>query len=99
MDKKILGGNSHRDRATRLAIACWPRLMDLPTAAAYTCLGISTLRDYVNDKILIPVVMPGSTLRDKSGRIIAHAKTRKIAKILIDQEDLDALIETRKAGS
>jgi hypothetical protein len=67
--------------------------MDLPTASAYTCLGVSTLRDYVGDGILQPVEMPGSILRDRTGRIIAHAKARKISKILIDKADLDALID------
>ena len=80
-----------------ITLATWPRLMDLSTAAAYTCLGISTLRDYVNDGILASVQMPGSTLRGRGGRVIAHSKVRRIAKILIDRADLDKLIDQRKA--
>jgi hypothetical protein len=64
----------------------------------HTCLGISTLRDYVADGLLTPVQMPGSILREKNGKVIAHARTRKIAKILIDKSDLDNLINERKAG-
>jgi hypothetical protein len=72
--------------------------MDLSTAAAYISLGISTIRDYVNDGILAPVRMPGSTLRDKSGRIIARARTRNISKILIDRADLDRLVDERRTS-
>jgi hypothetical protein len=94
-----LGHSAPADRATRAVMACWPRLMDLPTAAAYTCLGISTLRDYCNEGILSPVSMPGSTLRDRQGNIIARGKARKIAKILITRESLDALIDAGKADA
>lgn len=40
--------------------------------------------------------MPGSTIKDKSGNVIARAKARRIAKILLDREDLDRLISARK---
>ena len=79
-------------------LAIWPRLLDIHLSAAYFSVGESTIRDYVADKILQPVELPGSTLRDKKGNIIAHGKNRRIAKILIDREDLDKLIETRKAA-
>lgn len=77
---------------------CWPRLLDIHLAAAYLSLGESTIRDYVTDGLLHPVELPGSTLRDRAGKIIARAQTRRIAKILIDRSDLDALIDMRKAG-
>ncbi len=96
VDGKIVGHSAHSERTTRLTFAAWPRLMDLATAAAYTCLGISTLRDYCADGILRPISMPGSTLRDRNGRVIARSKTRRIHKILVAREDLDALIDSRK---
>lgn len=42
--------------------------------------------------------MPGTTIKDKAGNIIARAKARRIAKILIDREDLDRLISSRKGA-
>jgi hypothetical protein len=92
-----LGGSAHSDRNTQRALACWPRLLDIHPAAQYFSVGVSTIRDYVADRILQPVEMPGSTIRGKSGKIVAHSKARKIAKILIDKADLDALIDERKA--
>lgn len=82
--------------ADNTALACWPRLLDIHSAAAYSSVGESTIRDWIADQILKPVEMPGSTLRDKAGKVIAHAKARRIAKILIDRVDLDRLIEQRK---
>jgi excisionase family DNA binding protein len=79
-------------------IAIWPRLLDLKTAAAYLSVGSRTIEDWLKDGILEAVPMPGSTIRDKSGNIIARAKTRKIVKTLIDREDLDRLITDRRAA-
>jgi hypothetical protein len=94
-NKNKLRGSAHKDRATRAEISSWPRLLDIHTAAAYSSPGESTFCDYVADRILQPVEMPGSTLRDKAGNVIAHAKDRRIAKILIDRADLDTLIDER----
>jgi len=58
--------------------------------------GESTVRDYIVENILTPVPMPGSTLRDRSGNIITSAGRRRIAKILIDRDDLDKLVAERK---
>jgi hypothetical protein len=77
----------------------WPRLLDIHLAAQYLSISESTIRDYVADKILQAVELPGSTLRDKSGTIVAHAKARRIAKILILKEDLDRLIDERREGA
>ena len=78
--------------------ACWPRLLDLHLAAAYVSVGSRTIEDWIRDGLLQPVPMPGSTLKDKSGAVIARAKARRIAKILIDREDLDRLIAERKGA-
>lgn len=80
-------------------ITGWPRLLDLKGAALYLSVGARTVEDWVRDGLLDPVPMPGSTIKDKSGNIVARAKARRIAKILIDRRDLDALIETRKGAS
>ena len=82
-----------------ISVACWPRLLDVHLAAAYLSVGEQTIRDYVADGILRPVEMPGSTLRDRNGKPIAHARDRRIAKILITREDLDRLIDERRAQS
>ena len=93
---RAFGGNAHSDRSTRLILAVWPRLLDVHKAADYMSLGPQTIRDWVNEEILMPVPMPGSTLRDRHGKIIAPASKRRIAKILIDRNDLDQLIEEAK---
>jgi hypothetical protein len=83
----------------RHAIATWPRLLDIHLAANYCSVGDRTIEDWVKDGILEPVRMPGSIIKDKSGNVIARSKARRIAKILIAREDLDALIDARKAGA
>ena len=93
-----LGGSAHADRSTRRALAVWPRLLDVHLAAAYLSVGESTVRDYIRDKILEVVQLPGSTLREHNGTIKVHAKNRKIAKILIDRQDLDKLIDQRRTS-
>lgn len=79
-------------------VAVWPRLLDLKGAALYLSVGSRTVEDWVKDGLLDPVPMPGSTIKDKSGNIIARARSRRIAKILLDREDLDRLISTRKGA-
>jgi hypothetical protein len=85
------------DRAPTIAV--WPRLMNLHIVAAYSSIKESTWRDYIADRIIEPVAMPGSTLRDKAGNIVAHAKDRRIAKILLAKEDIDRLIDQRKGAA
>jgi len=75
----------------------WPRLMSLSTAAAYLDLSKRTLEDWVREGLLHPVPMPGAAIR-KNGNVIAPARVRKIAKILIDRESLDKLIDERKVA-
>jgi predicted site-specific integrase-resolvase len=79
-------------------IATWPRLLDLKGAALYLSVGSRTVEDWVKDGLLDPVPMPGGTLKDKSGNVIARARSRRIAKILLDREDLDRLISARKGA-
>jgi hypothetical protein len=80
-------------------MACWPRLLSLQLAAAYSSVGARTIEDWIHDGLIEPVPMPGSTLKDKAGNIIARAGRRRIAKILIDRADLDRLIDERKGVS
>jgi predicted site-specific integrase-resolvase len=95
---KCAGCSSHADRSTgRAPLPDWPRLMDLRTAAAYLSIGSRTLEDWIHDGILEKVPMPGSTLKNKNGNVIVHAKNRAIVKILIDKADLDRLIDERRA--
>jgi predicted site-specific integrase-resolvase len=75
------------------------RLLDIKSAAQYLSIGKQTLRDWIVDGLLTPVSMPGSTIRDRHGKIIASASKRRIAKILIDKQDLDQLIEQAKRDS
>jgi len=82
-----------------ITLACWPRLMDLHLTAVYTSIAESTWRDYVADGLIVPVPMPGSTLRDKNGKIVVHAGARRIAKILLAKEDVDALIDRLKGDA
>jgi len=80
------------------ALPGWPRLLDLKLSGFYLSIGKRVVEDYIHEGLLVPVPMPGSTLRDKAGNIVARAGQRRIAKILIDRADLDALIDRRKAG-
>jgi hypothetical protein len=64
-------------------IATWPRLLDIHLASAYLSVGEATIRDYVTDRVLQPIELLGSILRNRSGKVIAHAGARKIAKLLI----------------
>jgi hypothetical protein len=58
--------------------------------------GARTVEDWIKDGLLVPVPMPGSTLKDKEGNVIALASRRRIAKILIAKEDLDRLIDEKR---
>jgi hypothetical protein len=82
----------------QIAIAAWPRLLDIHLAAAYCSVGDRTVEDWIHDGLLTPVPMPGSTLRDRSGQVIATAGRRRIVKILIDRGDLDRLIDERRGN-
>jgi hypothetical protein len=86
-------------RQARLALNVWPRLLSLSLTAAYLSVGSRTVESWIYDGLLTPVPMPGSTLKDKNGNVIANARARKLAKILIDKADLDRLIDERKAGA
>jgi hypothetical protein len=86
------------DREHVTPLATWPRLLDLHLAAQYLSVGESTVRDYIADGLLTAVQLPGSTLRDKAGNIVAHARARRISKILLDKADLDKLIDQRKGA-
>ena len=85
-------------KESRMTLAAWPRLLDIHLSAFYGSISESTVRDWIADGLLKPVPMPGSTLRDKRGCIISHSKNRRIAKVLIDRADLDALIDSCKRG-
>jgi hypothetical protein len=60
--------------------------------------GEATIRDWIADGLLKPVQMPGTFLCDKKRRVIARPRSRRIAKILIDRSDLEAMIERYKSG-
>lgn len=81
------------------ALPTWPRLLSLALAAGYCSVGVRTVEDWVHDGILVPVGMPGTTIKDEAGNVVATAGKRRIAKILIDRADLDRLIDDRKASS
>jgi hypothetical protein len=92
------GGSAQADRNTRLTLATWPRLLSLDLSATYCSVGSRTVEDWIHAGLLTPVPMPGSTLKDNQGNIIASAAKRRIVKILIAREDLDRLIDERKAA-
>lgn len=70
----------------------WPRLLNIHLAAQYCSVGEATIRDWIGDDLLTPVQMPGSTIRRKK-KVISKASRHHIAKILLDRQDLDALID------
>jgi hypothetical protein len=75
---------------------CWPRLLDIHRAAQYLSLGEATIRDYTAAKILQPVHMPGSLIRDGNGEVIARPGDRRMVKFLFDKNDLDAFVDRLK---
>ncbi len=88
--------SNEANRATRFTLAVWPRLLDLHLAATYLSISESTVRDYVAEGLLVPVPLPGSTLRDRRGKIVSRAGQRRIAKLLFAKEDLDRFVDERK---
>lgn len=70
-------------------IAIWPRLLSLELAGQYCSVGKRTIEQWIHDQILQPVRMPGAL----------HSRARSLSKILIDRQDLDSLIDMRKAES
>ncbi len=83
----------------RPILTCWPRLLDIHTSAAYLSVGEQTIRDWVCDGVIVPVAMPGSTLRDRKGRVVARPRDRRLVKILVERAELDALIDKQKRGA
>ena len=80
-------------------IAVWPEAMDLETIGIYTGTSASTARDWVNDGLLEPLALPGTFLRDKTGKVIAAPHQRKLAKIVVLRADVDALLKRCREGS
>ncbi len=80
----------------KTSLLLWPRLLDLKGAAAYLSIGPATIRDWGHDGIMQPVPLPGSCLRDRRGNILVRPGQRKLAKLLIDRNDIDELIQRAK---
>ena len=70
-----------------------PRLLNLHQGAAYLSLSYWSLRAYVLSGLVPVVELP--PLRPRDGE---RARTT-LRRVLVDREDLDALIEARKRGS
>jgi hypothetical protein len=82
----------------RSPMPTWPRLLDIHLAAQYLSLSKQAIYDYVAAGILTPVSMPGCLLRSRTGgQVIARPEQRRMAKILLDKNDLDRLIDAKKA--
>lgn len=75
------------------------KLMGIKDTANYLGVGTSTVREWIVDGILQPVVLPGAALREKGGRIVAKPHQRRMNKILLDRNDLDKFIEQCKEAS
>ena len=95
---RTLGRAAHAACTAKRTFDRWPRLLDLKAAATYLSVGKRTIEDWIRDGLLEPLPMPGSTIKDKRGNVVANAKSRRIAKILLDRQDLDQLIEERRAS-
>jgi hypothetical protein len=78
------------------ALPGWPRLLSLKMSGAYVSVGPRVVEDWLREGLLVAIPMPGSAIRSKGGNIVTPASQRRIAKILIDRNDLDELIERRK---
>jgi hypothetical protein len=69
-----------------------PRLLDLHAGADYIGLSYWSLRDYVLAGLIPTVELP--PLRPREGE---RAK-KTLRRVLVDREDLDRFIESRKPG-
>jgi len=98
MHNVLLGKSAHADRKSQLIECGWPRLLDIHLAAAYCSVGERTIEDWLYERILQRVCMPGTILRSKTRGVISGAKKRSIKKVLIDRQDLDLLINQRKGS-
>jgi predicted site-specific integrase-resolvase len=70
--------------------ALLPRLLSLAEAAVYLGMSYWTVRDYVLQGLVPTVTMPG--LRPKQG----DRPKQTLRRVLIDREDLDAFVCSRK---
>jgi hypothetical protein len=70
--------------------AILPRLMNIREAASYLAVSSWTVRDYVLQGLIPIVTMPG--LRPKAG----DQGKQTLRRVLIDREDLDAFVCSRK---
>ena len=68
-------------------LACWPRLLDIRSAALYLGVSTRTIEQWIADEILRPVQMPGM------------GRTLKLRRVLMDRQDLDELIERQKKAA
>jgi len=66
-----------------------PRLLSLNEAAAYLGISRRSVQDYLQNRVLSPVFLPGTGRRGEQ---------RRLRKILIDMRDLDGLIATAKGA-
>jgi hypothetical protein len=76
--------------STGRGFAVEPRLLSLKQAASYLAMSYWTVRDYVLQGLIPVVEMPA--LRPKPG----DRPKRSLRRVLIDREDLDAFIHSRK---
>ena len=71
-------------------LAIPPRLMNIRQAAVYLAVSPWTVRDYALQGLIPTVTMPG--LRPKAG----DKGKQTLRRVLIDREDLDAFVCSRK---
>lgn len=77
------------------AVHGWPRLLDIHQAAAYLGLSFWTFRELLNAGTIPTVRVPRpQTLRMRERRALSDT----VRRLLIDRDDLDALVSAWKAG-
>jgi hypothetical protein len=78
------------------AVPGWPRLLDARQAAAHLNVSFWTLREFINDGSIPTVRLP----RPHTPRMRKRESvTDTVRRLLIDRNDLDALVESWKVRS
>ncbi len=90
---RALDGQSAVPAALKAPVTAWPRLLSIDQAAQYLGLSYWTVREFINDGSIKAGPLPRpDTLRMRERRALGDT----VRRLLIDRNDLDALVDNWK---